>query len=61
MKAKFIIPFLCALPMVANAAIPYRVEQVKMPDADAPAGLAIFVIGFPSVVKYRYLSSVFPL
>lgn len=39
MKAKFIIPFLCALPMMANAAIPYRVEQVKMPDADAPAGL----------------------
>ena len=39
MKAKFILPILCALPMVANAAIPYRVEQIKMPVADTPSGI----------------------
>lgn len=39
MKAKFILPFLCALPMVANAAIPYRVEQIKTPAAEVPSGL----------------------
>jgi opacity protein-like surface antigen len=39
MKAKFIVPLLCALPMMANAAIPYRVEQIKTPVADVPSGL----------------------
>lgn len=39
MKAKFILPFLCTLPMVANAAIPYRVEQIKTPVAEMPSGL----------------------
>ena len=39
MKAKFILPILCALPMAANAAIPYRVEQIKMPVADTPSGI----------------------
>lgn len=39
MKAKFILPFLCALPMAANAAIPYRVEQIKTPAAEVPSGL----------------------
>ena len=39
MKAKFILPFLCVLPMAANAAIPYRVEQIETPDVDIPAGL----------------------
>lgn len=39
MKAKFILPFLCMLPMAANAAIPYRVEQIKTPAAETPSGL----------------------
>ena len=39
MKAKFILPFLCTLPMVANAAIPYRVEQIKTPVVDTPSGI----------------------
>lgn len=39
MKAKFILPFLCTFPMVANAAIPYRVEQIKTPVVDTPSGI----------------------
>ena len=39
MKAKFILPILCAFPMVANAAIPYRVEQIKTPVVDTPSGI----------------------
>lgn len=39
MKAKFILPILCTLPMMANAAIPYRVEQLKMPPANTPSGI----------------------
>ncbi len=39
MKAKFLLPMMCMLPMVANAAIPYRVEQVKMPAPETPTGL----------------------
>ena len=39
MKAKFILPFLCTLPMVANGAIPYRVEQIKTPVVDTPSGI----------------------
>lgn len=34
MNIKFLLPILCLLPSVAGAAIPYRVEQLKMP---APA------------------------
>ncbi len=33
MKSKIILPILCLLPSVAGAAIPYRVEQLRMPDA----------------------------
>lgn len=39
MKAKFILPILCAFPMMANAAIPYRVEQIKTPVVDTPSGI----------------------
>lgn len=39
MKIKFILPILCSLPMVANAAIPYRVEQTRMPVPETPSGL----------------------
>lgn len=39
MKTKFILPFLCAFPMMANAAIPYRVEQIKTPVVDTPSGI----------------------
>lgn len=38
MKMKFIVPLLCALPMMANAAIPYRVEQVGTPATDVNSG-----------------------
>lgn len=38
MKAKILFGALCLLPMAANAAIPYRVEQVKMPAAAIPDG-----------------------
>ena len=31
MKLNLILPLMCMMPMVANAAITYRVEQVKMP------------------------------
>ncbi|MDO4423397.1 MAG: outer membrane beta-barrel protein [Pseudomonadota bacterium] len=34
MNTKILLPILCLLPSVAGAAIPYRVEQLKMP---APA------------------------
>ena len=34
MNTKILLPMLCLLPSVAGAAIPYRVEQLKMP---APA------------------------
>lgn len=33
MKSKILLPILCLLPSVAGAAIPYRVEQLRMPDA----------------------------
>ena len=39
MKIKFLLPVLCMLPMVANAGMPYRVEQIKMPTPQAPSGL----------------------
>ncbi len=39
MKMKFVLPVLCMLPIVANAAIPYRTEQVKMPLPDTPNGI----------------------
>ncbi len=39
MKIKFWLPILCALPMTVNAAIPYRVEQIKMPVPETPSGL----------------------
>lgn len=39
MKAKFILPIICTLPMVANAAIPYRVEQLKMPQTETSSGI----------------------
>ncbi len=38
MKTKLFLFALCFLPMAANAAIPYRVEQVKMPDPITPTG-----------------------
>ena len=39
MKAKLLLPIVCMLPLVANAAIPYRVEQIKMPAPQTPTGL----------------------
>ena len=39
MKIKFILPVLCMMPMMANAAITYRVEQIKMPAPETPTGL----------------------
>ncbi len=39
MRTKFILPILCLLPTVANAAIPYRVEQIKTPVVGAPSGI----------------------
>lgn len=53
MKSKIIISALCMLPMVANAAIPYRVEQIDMPveqtvsgaDSQALARLRRFYVG----------------
>lgn len=39
MKIKFVLPILCTLPMMANATIPYRVEQTKMPVPETPTGL----------------------
>lgn len=39
MKAQFILPVLLTLPMVANAAIPYRAEQIKMPAPETPSGI----------------------
>lgn len=39
MKARYILPLLCTLPMAANAAIPYRVEQTRMPIPETPTGL----------------------
>lgn len=38
MKTRLLLTALCFLPMVANAAIPYRVEQVKMPEPITPTG-----------------------
>lgn len=38
MKAKILFGLICILPMAANAAIPYRVEQVKMPAPETPDG-----------------------
>ncbi len=39
MKTKILISLLCTLPMMANASIPYRVEQIKTPEANTPSGL----------------------
>lgn len=39
MKIKFVLPVLCMLPIVADAAIPYRTEQVKTPLPEAPNGI----------------------
>jgi len=39
MKAKILFGALCLVTSVANAAIPYRVEQVKMPAPQTPTGL----------------------
>ena len=38
MKAKILFGLICALPMAANAAIPYRAELVKMPAPETPSG-----------------------
>ena len=35
MKAKIFLLLLCLSPMVANASIPYRVEQLRLPDNHA--------------------------
>ncbi|MDE6477652.1 MAG: porin family protein [Alphaproteobacteria bacterium] len=39
MKTKFIAFALCLMPMMANAAIPYRVEQIRMPADERGATL----------------------
>lgn len=38
MKAKILFTALCLMPMMAGAAIPYRVEQVRMPAPETPTG-----------------------
>lgn len=38
MKSKILLAVLSMLPFAANAAIPYRVEQVKMPVPETPSG-----------------------
>lgn len=38
MKAQLLLTVLCFLPFAANAAIPYRTEQVKMPTPELPSG-----------------------
>ncbi len=52
MKIKILVSVLCAVPMMANAAIPYRVEQIKKParevlgiDNEALARVRRFYIG----------------
>ncbi len=34
MKTKILLSLICMMPLVANASLPYRVEQVKMPVGD---------------------------
>lgn len=38
MKAKILFSLLCMAPGIANAAIPYRVEQVRMPAPESATG-----------------------
>ena len=38
MKNKILFSLLCILPMTANAAIPYRVEQINMPPEESVSG-----------------------
>ena len=38
MKAKILLLAACLMPMVANAAMPYRVEQVRMPAPETVSG-----------------------
>lgn len=38
MNKKILFSLFALMPMVANAAIPYRVEQVKMPTPETPTG-----------------------
>lgn len=38
MKIKILTTLICILPFAANAAIPYRVQQTKMPAPDTPTG-----------------------
>lgn len=53
MKAKILFGAMCLMPVVANAAIPYRVQQVKMPpqvsvnghDPEAFARIRRFYVG----------------
>lgn len=39
MKAKILFGIMCLAPIAANAAIPYRVQQVVMPAPETPTGL----------------------
>lgn len=38
MKIKILTTLICILPLAANAAIPYRVQQTKMPAPETPTG-----------------------
>ncbi|MBQ5700000.1 MAG: outer membrane beta-barrel protein [Alphaproteobacteria bacterium] len=39
MKTKFILAILCTFPVMANAAIPYRAEQIKSIPTQTPSGI----------------------
>ncbi len=39
MKKNILFSLLCLMPVAANAAIPYRVEQTKMPQTDIAGGI----------------------